>query len=151
MNKLLTTVRGMLMGAALLAVAVYAASMLSCDSGTEPAAAFVHTIRERERLNEDFASIIRKGEASQGIIDQLIAGQLSLREAAAALREEDEGLPQHLRLPAFKHFFHLPQEERYVRVLLIRVENELDGDPHQGEVMRRLREELDRVSRPSSD
>jgi hypothetical protein len=141
----------MLMGAALLAVAVYAASMLSCDSGTEPAAAFVHTIRERERLNEDFASILRKGEASQGIIDQLIAGQLSLREAAAALREEDEGRPQRLRLPAFKHFLHVPQEERYMRVLLLRVENELDGDPRQGEVMRRLREELERASRPLGD
>jgi len=151
MDRLLNTVRSLLTGTVLLAVAAYAASRPSCDGGTNSATAFVRMIRERERLEQDRALLHQRAGSDRDVIDPLIAGQLSLREAAAALREEDERRPQRLRLPAFKHFLHLSQEERYMRQLLLRVEKALDGDPRQDEVLRRLHEEFERESAPSGD
>jgi hypothetical protein len=152
MDRLPNTIRGLLTGAALLAVALWAASVLSSDASMGCVAAYVRTIWERERLDQDRAVLYQREEVVPGIVDQLIAGQLSLPEAAAALRDEEKSHPERLRLPAFKHFLHLPPEERYMRLLLLRVDIALHGDPRRGEVLKRLRKELESVTRaPASN
>jgi hypothetical protein len=150
MYKLPNTIEGLLIGAVLLAVALYVASGRSGD-GAGHAAAFVRSIRERERLGQDRELLRQKAETSQAVIDQLIVGRLSLGEAAAALHEEDEGHPQRLRLPAFKNFLHLPHQERYMHILLVRADNALEGDSRRAEVMNRLHGEFEVASGPLYD
>jgi hypothetical protein len=141
MDKPLNRIVVLLMQTTLLAVALSAVFALLCGVGRDSVAAYIHAIRERERLEEDRTIIFGRNEGRRNIFAGLIEGRLSLREAANALNE-DEHRPEHLRLPAFLHWLPLTKKERYMHLLLILAENRLQSDPRRDEVLKRLRAEF---------
>jgi hypothetical protein len=133
---------GVLLGIALLAVALAAVFVLSCGGGMDSVTAYIHTIREHEWINEDGTMLYRRMEVRQHMLTRLIEGELSLREAANALIDEYKRQPERLRLPAFHRWLHVTEEERHMQVLLLQVEDRLENDPRRDQVLKRLRAEL---------
>jgi hypothetical protein len=135
----------------LLASTLGAVSVLPYGAGMDCVAAYLRTIREKERLDEDRAILHQSEEAVQSIVDQVIAGQLPLPQAADSLRDEFESRPERLRLPADKRSLDVPQTEWYMHQLLGRADNRLYGDPRRGEVLNRLHQEFESVSGAPGD
>src|SRR5579871_933217 len=143
MDKPLSTIRWFLTAVMLLIVALYAASTMSNDPGSYSLSDYLQTLRQGERMRGDKGILEQSVETSQSIIDGLIAGRLSLPQGAIALREELESRPEHLRPHLELYFRNRPEQERYMRQLLIRVGNELQGDPRRDQVLERLGKELE--------
>jgi hypothetical protein len=151
MDKPLHLIRGPLLAMALLATTLGAVSVLPFGAGMDCLAAYVRTIWESERLDQDREVLSQSLKAIRSILDQVIEGQLPLPQGASALRDEIESRPEHLRQPAFEHSVHVPQAECYLHQLLDMVGNHLDGDPRREKVLKRLRKEFESVSRPPGD
>lgn len=142
MDKPLNRIGVLLMGTTLLTVALSSVFVLPSGVGRDSVAAYIRAFWEQERLKEDQTIIFGRSEVRQNIFAGLIEGRLSLREAAKALNDEDERRPEHLRLPAYLNWLHLTKEEKYMHLLLILAENELQSDPRRDKVLKRLRAEL---------
>jgi hypothetical protein len=140
-------VRALLTGtvAALLGVGLYAGcARLAGEFRKSPSGLDVDLLevaRRAERLeagNVALHASLRRGDA---IRRELIEGRLTLREAAAALAEEDARRPDWVRsrpelLPG------RTQEERWLHLTLTSVENMLWQDPRRDAVLTRLRAEF---------
>jgi hypothetical protein len=142
MDHLVNRIGVLFLGTALLAVALAAVFVAPFGGGLDSVTAYIHTIREHEHLNEFQIMLNRRMEVRQHVLARLIEGELSLREAAHALSDEYAHQPERLRLPAFHHWLHLTQEERFMRLLLHQVANSLESDPRRDQVLKRLRTEL---------
>ena len=141
MDKPLKGIGVLIMGVALLAVALSALGLLF-DMGMDLATDCIRSARKDDRLNEDWALLYRREEVRQNVLARLIEGQLSLPEAANVLSEEDERQPERLRLPVYRHWLHLSREERYMHLLVFQAEGCLQSDPRKEKVLKRLRTEL---------
>jgi hypothetical protein len=149
MDKPLGALRGLLIGTAMLAAALYAVSVLPGVGGAQYLAAYLRTVWERERIEEDKTVIFRTAQLRKEIIARLVQGSLSLQEAADAVRDDFESRPERLR-PCYPP--DVPPEERYPRTVLAWVQIDLSDDPRRDEVLKRLRAELraNRVARARS-
>jgi hypothetical protein len=132
----------LLLGATLLPVSLSAVFVVLSGDGMDSVTGYVRTMRERERLNEEQTLLHRGSEVRQSIVARLIEGRLSLWEAANALSDEEEQLPERLRLPDYHHRPHRTNEECYMHLLLLVVEEKLSGDPRRDKILTRLRTEL---------
>jgi hypothetical protein len=93
------------------------------------------------RLEEEMEVIRQQGEIYRGVIRGVVAGNVHLAEAAAALRNrlEVQGIADSMRL----QYHGDTDEERYCRAVIDRVRIELAGDSRQADVLRRLENEMD--------
>jgi hypothetical protein len=142
MDKPLGAIQGIVLVIAVPIVALYAAWKMPLGGRANTWADYLRSIRQREGLVEDRVVLSQSIEAGHDIADRLFDRRLSLREAAAAMRDEIESRPEHLRPPLYPYERKVPREELYMLQFLIRAENNLHGDPRQGEVLKRLRAEL---------
>ena len=130
---------------ALVAVVLYAAWAVSPEGlGRWPAHAVAPAAEaERaQRLAAQGEALLRHVAVSNEIRQELIAGRLTLREAAAALAEENAGRPASARLRVDL----LPgrdDEERWCRSTVTWVGNMMGEGPRRDAALARLRAELD--------
>jgi hypothetical protein len=141
MVKSLTTLQGITLGAALLTAVLYAAWETASEGPRISLADYLCTLQQTENIIDDRAVLDQSIAVNRDIYDRLLEGQLSLAEAAAALREEIESRPAHLQPPIYLHERNVPPPERYMLRLLHRMEFQLADDPRRGEVLTRLRGE----------
>jgi hypothetical protein len=151
MDKSLHLIRGPFLAMTLLAFTLGTVSVLPFGAGMDCVAAYVRTIWESERLDQDREVLFQSLKVIRSILDQVIEGQLPLPQGACALRDEIKSRPEHLRPPAYEHSLHVPQAECYLHQLLDMADNHLDGDPRREKVLKRLRKEFESVSRPPGD
>jgi hypothetical protein len=142
MDKPLNRIGRLLLGATLLPVALSVLFVVLSREGMDCVTTYVRKMREYERLNEEQTVLHRSNEVRQSIFARLIEGRLSLWEAANALSDEEEHLPERLRLPAYHHGLRRTTEERYMHLLLFLVENRLSDDPRRDKILKRMRTEL---------
>jgi hypothetical protein len=139
MDKPLGAFRGLLIGTAVLAAALYAVSVLPGVGGYEHLAAYLHTVRERERLVQDQAVLSRTTALRKEIVPRLAQGFISLQEASDAFREEVESRPRRLQ-PCYPPGGF--EAEEYTWTVLAWVEEDLHDDPLREEILNRLHAEL---------
>lgn len=98
-------------------------------------------IERTRRLNEDERRIFSRWALCRSLAEGLAEGRLTLAEAAAALRRENETAPRHLDM----HVEYLPgktDDERYRHCAYYHVAAYLEGDPRAGAALARLEAEL---------
>lgn len=94
-----------------------------------------------EQLDADRAILYPSVLTREGILRELIEGRLTLRAAAAVLREQEENKPPHLRIQPDR----LPgqsTEDYFLQRALRGAENQLEKDPRRERILARLRGEL---------
>ncbi len=142
MDKPLGALQAIVLGIALLTVGLYVVWVTTSDGPPIPLADCLRTMHQTECIREDRAVLQRSIKADEEIYARLSDGQLSLAEAADALREEVESRPAHLRQPILPHERTVPRGQLYMLRLLARVGEGPFDDPHRSEVVRRLRAEM---------
>jgi hypothetical protein len=99
-----------------------------------------------DRLEADREVLERRREVVRSLVSGVIEGRLSLRQAAAVLREENRLSPPHLVM----HLEYGPgatEEERYGRAVLAHVRAVLDRDPRRPAVLARVEAEVEALAR----
>jgi hypothetical protein len=139
MDKPLVTLRGLLIGMAVLAATLYATAVLPGFGGAHYLAAYLRAVWDRERIEEDKAMLLRTTQLRKDILSGLIQGSLSLQAASDALREDFESRPERLR-PCYPP--DCPQLRGYTLTVLAWVESELEDDPRRDTILTRLRAEF---------
>ncbi len=142
MDKPLSTIRLLATMIVLTTAALYAVSVRPFGGGANYLAEYLRAIWRKELMREDKTILFRSFEVNQDIIARAIDGRLSLPEAAAAMREENESRPAHLRSAIFP-FHGMSLEESYLRHIIHRVDQALAGDSRHDEVLKRLWKEFD--------
>ncbi len=97
--------------------------------------------RRLEQLRADQEVLRRRADLIRSLRADLLEGRRTLREAAAALRAENEAGPPHLDM----HVEYLPgrtEEERYCRSVLAQVRAFAAGDSRAPAALARLEAEL---------
>ena len=86
--------------------------------------------RRSEDLDARFESALSRIEMRQQVLDELLAGQITLREAAAKFRELTLAVPKHAELIAL-HYPNMTEDEMYCRYVLdyLRRYTGLDKEP----------------------
>jgi hypothetical protein len=145
--------RVLLPAAALLGFGLYAGCALLTGALDGPPTRRVDVaavFRRAERLEADRAALEDSLRQADAIRRELIAGDLTLRQAAAAFAEDNARRPPALRRQPHPHFAGT-EEERWCVVVIASVENLLWLDPRRDAVVARLRAELeDTRAAPSS-
>ncbi len=98
-------------------------------------------LQHGQRLQADVAYLWQSREAMDAVVADLIAGRLSLRQAADALSAESESRPTRYRI-FLGDFPGRSEEERSLYWALHRAEAVLPDDSRRTEILRRLRAEL---------
>jgi hypothetical protein len=143
MGKLLGAVHLLMFGFLLLAA--LGAAVLPFIGGAEAGADYVRAQWDLASSAQDAAILRQSIKVNQDLVDAVIGGRMSLREAAVAMCAENENRPSHLRAPPFP-FGTMSLEESYMRRILFRVEIALEADSRRVSVLRRLRAEMETVS-----
>jgi hypothetical protein len=130
----------------LLPIALYFDGILSSQDAPYmrelTLADLLHQGQRGSQLNADMTIMSRINDKNRAIIAALIEGRLSLRAAAAAMREVGESKPAYLRIDEER----LPEqavEEHYVRRAFKWADKTLMDDPRRDAVLIRLQAELD--------
>jgi hypothetical protein len=107
--------------------------------------------RRTEDLDARFESTFSRIEMRQRVLDQLLAGQMSLREGAVKFREFTQAVPKHVELVK-SQYPNMSEDEMYCRYVLdyawkhsgfpkeptpalMRLHDEFEGTfPHSGAV-----------------
>jgi hypothetical protein len=97
-----------------------------------------------EELEQKLQGVWRRLLARERIVKEVIAGRLSLLEAAAHFRDLDQTADEIVRVVLRRRYPHCEtDDERYCRYVIDYVEAEVDNDPGVLELVERLLEELD--------
>jgi hypothetical protein len=73
--------------------------------------------RRTEDLDARMESTLSRIEMRERVVDELVAGQISLHEAAAKFRELTEAVPKYVEIIALQ-YPNMPEEERYCCYML---------------------------------
>jgi len=73
--------------------------------------------RRTEDLDARLENTFSRIEIRQRVVDQILAGQMSLREAAAKFRELTQAVPKHVELVKL-HYPDMSEDEMYCRYVL---------------------------------
>jgi hypothetical protein len=99
-----------------------------------------------DRLEADREVLEHRREVVRSLVSGVVEGRLSLRQAAAVLRDENSHSPPHLVM----HLEYGPgatEDERYARAVLAHVRAVLDRDPQRAAVLARLEAEVEALAR----
>jgi hypothetical protein len=125
------------------------------DRWPEPCRDLADALREGDRLDEAMRLIVRREEAKMGVVRDLLAGRLTLRQAAALFRDLDQG-PPAFNWEEFRRAYPCDtDEERHCREVIDCVRGVLPANSPESEaIARRFEAELpdrtEQVRRPGS-
>ena len=98
--------------------------------------------RRSEELDARFESTLSRIEMRQQVVNQLVAGHLSLREAAAKFREINQSVRQNAELVEAM-YPNMGEDERYCRYVLDYVRGSMGYGNTRTAVMMRLEQEFE--------
>ena len=102
---------------------------------------WLHEVERSNRIDADRSEFRHYYAVNDVINCDLIEGRVSLREAVAAMRAEQEDRPPGYPSPV-EGFPGRSVEERYMRLAILRTSNRLGQSSRKGEVLQHLHAEL---------